>query len=239
MKACQSIYHASGEIAFEGEWDPKRILAVLDKGNSAFWHGKRVLDIGANTAGLSIEIARVHAEVVAIEPDPYRNTLEIARPIVDSLISEEGLRLSLHKAELLDAHLFGRFDVVLCLGLLYHFRYPQYILDYLSTLDTLHLFISTQTHPGDHLALVNRRDPSVLVPGFLDEGIILTGWHPTRPLFERMLVWAGFGEVECLTDRSVNFPKKPLPNLTNSAYYRAKKVASTDLARVRRQFYPR
>lgn len=38
------------------------------------WEGKRVLDIGANTLGLSVEIARAGGIVTGAEPDPYNNT---------------------------------------------------------------------------------------------------------------------------------------------------------------------
>jgi 2-polyprenyl-3-methyl-5-hydroxy-6-metoxy-1,4-benzoquinol methylase len=237
-RGCQTIFSRSGEIAFTGEWDSRALLTAISHEGSGYWRGKRVLDIGANTSGLSIEIARSGAEVVAIDPDPYSNTIALARGVVERIIREENLQIALHRAELFDAHNFGKFDAVLCLGLIYHFRYPQYVVDYLSTLEVHHLFISTQTHPGSDLALVNRRDPSVLRPDFLSDDIVLTGWHPTRPLFERMLGWAGFGEITPLTDQSINFPQKP-PGLTNSAYYRATKVHSTKPHVAKRQFYPR
>src|SRR5690606_26654896 len=112
----------------------------------------------------------------------------------------------------------------LCLGLIYHFRYPQLILDYLSSMQPAVLYISTQTDPSEKLILVNRRQPGVLRKGHLKSDVILTGWHPTRRLLERMLLWAGFDEVTSLTKKEYNFPNKQF-GTTNSSYYRAVCVA--------------
>jgi hypothetical protein len=101
------------------------------------------------------------------------------------------------------------------------------------------LFLSTQVHPGDELFMVNRVDSSIPFPsGFFDVKTILTGWHPTRPLLEKMLNWAGFNEVESLTSESFVFPKKQT-GLTNSAYYKCKRVGSVNPADAMKQFYPR
>jgi len=235
VKGQQRIYSLTGEIIHDGEWDPKKILSTLDKGNKEIWNGKRVLDIGANTAGLSIEIARQKAEVVAIEPDPKSKNLKSVKDIVEDLIKKEELDLNIYDAGLFDAHLFGEFDIVLCLGLIYHFRYPQYLLDYLSNIEMTHLYISTQTYPSEQLMLVNRCDTSIFAEGHYSSKVILKGWHPTNPLFERMLLWAGFQDIELLTDKDMYFGRS-VKGLTNSAYYKAKKNLTVDLESVKRNF---
>jgi hypothetical protein len=90
--------------------------------------------------------------------NPYCNTYSLSSPIVDRIVKEEGLKLLVKKLGLFDAQQFKGFDVVLCLGLLYHFRYPQLVLDYLSTLEMDWLFLSTQVHPGTSLFMFNRVD---------------------------------------------------------------------------------
>ena len=238
-KGCQGICDANGAHVFDGEWDSNALYRVLTQGDDEFWRGKKVLDIGANTCGLSIEIARRGAEVVALEPDPYGVTYAQSKAVVDSIVDVERLKLSVVAKGLFDAHEYQNFDVVLCLGLLYHFRYPQLILDYLSSVKMDWLFLSTQVHPGDSLAMFNRVDSSIpFPPNFFDSSTILTGWHPTRPLLERMLRWAGFSEIESLTDKPFVFPKKPT-GLTNSAYYRCKRTSAVDPASAMKQFYPR
>lgn len=237
-KGCQAVFAKDGEKLFDGEWDPVALYLTLSAGSDDFWRNKRVLDIGANTCGLSIEIARRGASVVALEPDPYKNTYAKSAHIVKRIVSSEGLDLTVAQTGLFGAHEYKGFDAVLCLGLLYHFRYPQLTLDYLSTLEMEWLFLGTQVHPGNSLALMNRRDESVLPASFLNPSIVLTGWHPTRPLLERMLKWAGFDDVCSLTVDAHCFPNKQ-KGLTNSAYYRCRRVGIVDPGLAMAEFYPR
>jgi SAM-dependent methyltransferase len=241
-KGRQNIYAKNGDIVFEGGWDSRALFkAVNGEKSEYYWVGRTVLDIGANTSGLSIELARRGAAVTAIEPDPFKNTRFLALEVIKSLIASENLNLALRDEGLFDAHTLGRFDVVMCLGLVYHFRDQQFVLDYLSTLDCSEVIVSNQTHPGDELKMVNRMDPSVPVPTnfwstYPDP---LSGWHPTRPMFERMLRHAGFEDVVPLTDPSINYPAKPLPGVTNSAYYQAKRMRSVDPVTSRYLYLPR
>jgi SAM-dependent methyltransferase len=239
FKGCQTIYNLHGDRVFDAEWDPLELYLTLTCGDDGFWNGKKVLDIGANTCGLSIEIARRGAEVVALEPDPYNVTYALSKSIVDEIVEKEKLKLTVIKAGLFQAHDYKGFDAVLCLGLLYHFRYPQLILDYLSTLEMEWLFLSTQVHPGDELVLVNRVEPSIKFPeNFFNPSIILTGWHPTRPLLAKMLYCSKFDDVQSLTDQPYVFPQKQ-PGLTNSAYFRARRVGIVDPLIAMSEFYPR
>ena len=191
-----------------------------------------MLDIGANTFGLSIEIARAGASVVAIEPDPFDWYFKLVQSIVQEVIEREGLQLEVRRAGLFEADRFGQFDCALLLGVIYHFRDPQYLLDYLSTLDVSDVIVSTQTAGGTDLTLHNRCNPGTMPEGFWSDDAILSGWHPTHALFHKMLEWAGFTNVIPLTNSSVNFPKKPAPGLTNSAYYHALR-RSWQLTRIR------
>ncbi len=237
----QTIYSADGEILFLGQWEPKSLFRAVTGDNEDYWHGKRVLDIGANTFGLSIELARAGAEVVAIEPDPHHWIKNLIIEIVKDVISREHLQLITHEAGLWEAKQFGTFDTVLCLGLVYHFRDQQFVIDWLSTLEMVDLIISNQTHPGNQLAVVNRMDSSMpFRPDFWDAyEEPLSGWHPTHPMFVRMLQFAGFDNVTPLTDPAVNFPEKPLPGVTNSAYYRATKQLTVDPIASRFRYHPR
>jgi tRNA (mo5U34)-methyltransferase len=238
-RGCQAVCDASGSRVFDGEWDSIALYNVLTHGNDDFWQGKKVLDIGANTCGLSVEIARRGAEVVALEPDPYEVTYAQSKVFVDGIVDAERLKLTVVRKGLFDAHEYEGFDVVMCLGLLYHFRYPQLILDYLSTIKMDWLFLSTQVHPGDSLSMYNRIDSSIPFPAnFFDASTVLTGWHPTRPLLERMLQSAGFADIASLTNELYVFPKKQ-PGLTNSAYYRCKRIGIVDPYKEMARFYPR
>ena len=237
-RGAQSVYDRNGTKLFEGEWDPRTLVEILSGDDSSFWRGKRVLDIGANTGGLSVELACRGAAVTLAEPDPYGNNLGLTRDLLARIQADEQLQLEITNADLFSCHELERHDVVLCLGLLYHFRDPQFAFDYLSSLEPRFLFVSCQTHPSDELAMFNRAQPGILPRGHLSDDIVLTGWHPTRPLLERMLAWAGFQNIVSLTAERFDFPRKP-EGATNSAYYRAELDRSVDPDDARRIFYPR
>lgn len=241
-KGCQNIYSLDGEVLFDGGWDSRELYkAVTGDLSDVYWMGRRVLDIGANTSGLSIEIARRGATVIAAEPDPFKNTRHLAQKAIFKVMSEEGLKLELKNEGIFETKSLGHFDTVLCLGLVYHFRDQQFVLDYLSTINCDHLIISNQTSPGDQLSMINRMDASVPVPKdfwakYTDP---LSGWHPTRPMFERMLKYAGFDDVVPITDPTINYPKKPFDRITNSSYYRARRVKAVDPVASRYVYLPR
>ena len=240
--AMQSLRSPNGSIVFNGAWDPQAIFDTITP-HGGYWTGKRVLDNGANTLGLSLLLARAGAKVVALEPG-MKNDLQRynkAHYIALKMARGEGLSVTLHSAELFDAHSYGKFDEVLCIGLLYHFRYPQFTIDYLSTFPTKTVVLGTQTHPvqgQEQLAMYNRQDKAVWPlagkPGRHDP--LLTGWHMTRPLLKRMLENGGFANIESLTPVDVDFPKKARPHLTNSAYYRARVAEPVDPFKAYRVF---
>ncbi|GAB5471441.1 MAG: hypothetical protein Kilf2KO_44710 [Rhodospirillales bacterium] len=145
---------------------------------------------------------------------------------MDQVIADEKLDITLVDRGLFDLEALGEFDTVLFLGLIYHFRNPQYALDSLSVLTKEHLFVSSQTIAGDDLTMVNRRSESQLGRK-TSRHTALKGWHPTRPLLVRMIEWAGFRNVLPLSNPDINYPDKPKFH-TNSAYYRAIKDHNVD-----------
>ena len=82
--------------------------------------GKRVLDIGCRDGLFSFEAEKLGArEVIAIDND-------ISPGATEFLIPYLGSRVQMHEMNLFDLSpkTFGKFDVVFCLGVLYHLRYP-------------------------------------------------------------------------------------------------------------------
>jgi SAM-dependent methyltransferase len=238
---CQTIYSAIGEKLFSGGWDSRQLFRAVTGEDEGYWQGRRVLDIGSNTSGLSVEIARRGASVLAIEPDPYKTTRALVEDVLKSVVKSENLDLTFESLGLFDAAGLGRFDTVMCLGLVYHFRDQQFVIDYLSTIDSKDLILSNQTHPGSSLSIMNRMDKSIGMPGKFWDNYKepLSGWHPTRAMFERMMVFGGFTDVVAITDPTINFPNKPFPGVTNSSYYRATKDRSIDPYFSRIEYLPR
>jgi SAM-dependent methyltransferase len=82
--------------------------------------GKRVLDVGCRDGKFAFEAERLGAaEVVAIDNDLSRGAVEVVIPALKSRVHMEQLSVFDATPERL-----GRFDVVLCFGLIYHLRFP-------------------------------------------------------------------------------------------------------------------
>jgi SAM-dependent methyltransferase len=82
--------------------------------------GKRVLDVGTRDGALAFEAERAGArEVVGIDNDLSRGAVEVLIPYFGSAVRMQEMNLLD-----LTPDQFGRFDVVLCCGVLYHLRYP-------------------------------------------------------------------------------------------------------------------
>ena len=82
--------------------------------------GKRALDIGCRDGLYCFEMERLGAaEIIGIDNDLSKGAVELAIPALRS-------RVQMHEMSLFDLtpDTFGRFDVVLLGGVLYHLRYP-------------------------------------------------------------------------------------------------------------------
>ena len=86
--------------------------------------GRRVLDIGCNAGFYSMEMARRGASVLGIDHDErYLAQARFAAEV-------EGLDIAFRLLSVYDVGLLGeKFDIVLCLGVLYHLRHPLLALD--------------------------------------------------------------------------------------------------------------
>ncbi|HYP12864.1 MAG TPA: methyltransferase domain-containing protein, partial [Bryobacteraceae bacterium] len=85
--------------------------------------GKRVLDIGPWDGYFTFEMERRGAEVVAIDYVDLDTFRELHRAF-DS--QAEYHRMDVYE---LEPHKFGMFDIVLCLGVLYHLKHPLLALE--------------------------------------------------------------------------------------------------------------
>ncbi len=135
--------------------------------------------------------------------------------------------LNVIDSTLFNCHTLGQFDVILCLGLVYHFRHPQLVLDYLGNLGSTHLIISTQTYKSDKDVMINR---SEITPKWVSPERPLLGWHFSRSLFIKMLTTAGFTNSRSINhsyaqyDVEDNLPK----SITNTGYFAADSAVPVD-----------
>ena len=81
----------------------------------------------------------------------------------------------------------GTFDLVFCLGVLYHLENPLSALRNLWNLTGKVLVVETMIIPGDSPALLIGRDPDLA-----NQGLLSAGLYPTQPALVVMLSHAGF-----------------------------------------------
>jgi len=124
--------------------------------------GKRVLDIGAWDGWFSFEAERRGAAVTSVDCQEQANYLELHR----KLGSKADYRnLDLFELPWVD---LGKFDIVFCLGVLYHLRHPLWGLEILCGLSTELVIVETfvtdganwQDHVNDIPAWSSTRPPS-------------------------------------------------------------------------------
>lgn len=188
--------------------------------------GLRVLDLGANACGLSIEFAKRGAHVVAIELS-YTYVRQ-----AQFIIEHFGLkdRVEIVQGDLYSALAYGEFDIVCYVGLAYHVRHPQLALDMLSHVSRDTLLVSSQTIAGDGLVMRNRA-----VALKERQNGELYGWEPTEALFGEMIAHAGFIEAE-LISTSPHPGERPGAILGNRSYFLARSGTKTSLPFVDEEF---
>jgi len=164
--------------------------------------GKRVLDIGCYEGFFTFECERRGAEVVAIDiiPPGPASGFSLAYELV-------GSRATFHQASIYDLNpeQFGMFDLVLCLGVIYHLRHPLLGLDHarsvckdkfiVETQICDKYFIDAERKPVD----LNMIAPSLaqvpmaqFYPGDELNRDASNWWSPNLPALDGMLRTSGF-----------------------------------------------
>lgn len=169
--ARQAKWHHRIEVA-PGVWTPglqdtQTVLQQIDMPENL--SGMRVLDVGARDGFFTFEAERRGArEVIALDNEsPHRTGFAIAAELLGSratYVTENVYSLSPER--------YGRFDLVLFLGVIYHLRHP------LLALDRIH----DVCEPGALLLLETH---------MIDEGLVdaagnwhrLADFHPDLPSF--------------------------------------------------------
>lgn len=217
--AHQSIY-AKDRVnkLYEGGWDPLSYMKIVNAAGLDL-NGKKILDIGGNTGGLSLEMAREGAHVTVSDPG---HPLQVTNKILIAVAQEEGLSLNIQTDGLYECSekfSSSTFDIVVCFGLLYHFRNPHDVIDRLNRISPI-LLLGTHTIAGNDYKMMNRLSPGMITrKDFFSKDQVFSGYHITKPMVERMLMASGFKNIKLLTDPLIDFPKKPYPGVGNSGYW--------------------
>jgi tRNA (mo5U34)-methyltransferase len=146
--ARQQKWHHRIEVApgvvTPGLQDTPALLAQL--GMPEDLRGMRVLDIGARDGFFTFEAERRGAaEVIALDNEPPHHTgFAIAAELLGS-----NARYVTENVYSLDPEVFGRFDLVLFLGVIYHLRHPLLALDRIHDVCAEGALLLIETHMID------------------------------------------------------------------------------------------
>lgn len=183
-------------------WDPSRVNRHEQRKNHLFdpltelyggsLAGKRVLDLGCNAGYWALEAIERGCDFVA-GIDGRAMHIEQARFVFEAKdVDKERYEFLQGDIFEMDLSSLGRFDVVLCLGLLYHISKHVELLEKISEVNDDVLLIDTTLSlaPGSHLVL---RSESLDSPrDAVDYEIAMT---PTRRAVAEMIKLFGYGVV--------------------------------------------
>jgi len=151
------------------EWHAGRAQLVLEPlkavtgGDLA---GRRVLDLGCNAGYWSLLAVETGCKYV-LGVDHQEMAIEQAELVFEMReIQPERFEFRLGDVYALDPATIGQFDVVLCLGLLYHVSQPVQLMAALSALASDFLVVDTQLVPSDASMFELYEDPSAAGTSF-------------------------------------------------------------------------
>jgi tRNA (mo5U34)-methyltransferase len=170
--------------------------------------GKRVMDIGTYEGFFAFECERRGAQVLAVDIIPPSPTSGFR--IVHELL---GSQVEFQQASIYDLtpERFGQFDLILCLGVLYHLRHPLLGLERVHSICRGQLILETQIcdryfidPSGKPIDLAKiapglTRVPMVqFYPGAELNGDPSNWWSPNLPALDGLLRSSGFVPVKVI-----------------------------------------
>lgn len=168
----------------------------------SFPQAKTVLELGSLEGGHSIAIAMRPGvgAVTAIEGRP--ENIEKAR-FVQKLYGAPNINFIHANLETFDLASLGMFDVVFCVGLLYHLPEPWTLLSQISKVSG-NLFLWTHYATSSKADLMRNQYRGKIYgeKGLEDplSGLSIDSFWPMREDLKRMLEWAGFRKIRIIED---------------------------------------
>lgn len=208
-------YHSidlGGGVVTPGRTDPMPKFSALEP-HLPDLDGLRVLDLGCNAGGVAVEFARRGARVTGVETTEayYRQARYVARR----------LRLRNFRPRHMTVYDVGRFrrrfDIVLCLGLVYHLRHPQLAIDTIAKICEGVVFVSTPVVRVPQPVMESRLPEDT---GAIRSTVEATHnwWFPSESALIRMMAVAGFADIERIGGSDTQFTSSS-PRADNSSAY--------------------
>ena len=201
-------------IVTPGIRDTERMLEALRLPEDC--RGLRVLDLGARDGFFSLLLEQRGAEVVALDHvAPERTGFWVLRELFNSKVTWRTDNVYNVSPET-----YGRFDIVLCLGLLYHLRNPLRALEIIREVCTGELYVesfvidSAVVMPDGRVRALAEVAPDLL-------SVPIMQFYPTNELNNDYTNWWG-PNVACLRAmlESTNFSVRSQELLGSRAIFR-------------------
>lgn len=177
-------------------WRNKRIDALVDAmGGSAWFSGKRVLEIGCGYGDIGMALREIGADVTFAEGrQEHVDVIQSRAPDAVSLVSdaEQGIQIP------------GHFDLLIHFGLLYHLdNWRRSIVDAGRIADRMAL--ETEVCDSDDPDMeIKVSEHTGRAHGTYDQALHGTGTRPSAAMVERELTRAGFA-FSRVTDNRCNY----------------------------------
>jgi tRNA (mo5U34)-methyltransferase len=166
--------------------------------------GKRILDIGAWNGCFSFECERRGAsEVLALGPESSEATgFDRIKLFLGSKAQyKQGTVYHLHPDD------FGKFDIVICFGVIYHLRYPLLALDMMRRVCLTDLFMETAGLDENTIVDGSSYQLSQLAPKLTN--IAISQFYRGSDLNNDSTNWFGFNE-KCVIDMLLSSGFNPI-----------------------------
>lgn len=196
-------YEVVPGVVTPGVYDPAPLLELLALPDDL--SGKRVLDVGARDGFFSFEAERRGADVLALDFMPPERT----GFAVGARLRGSSVEYRVDNVYNLAPERHGLFDLVLCLGVLYHLRNPLLGLDRLWGVCNSDMLLETQIRSGRERRLGGVAEEHEPLMEFHPEdslnGDHTNWWSPNPAALRAMLESACFevAEMQVLPTRAV------------------------------------
>lgn len=146
--------------------------------------GKEILDVACNCGFYSFELAKRGAKVTSID-NSYQDI--VRAKFAKKVLGINNVDFQFADAKELENEFSMKFDLVLCLGLLYHLENPQSIIDTISRKSNIAVFET----------IVDERD--IMIEKIEDHRKTEDGYVPTEKWLRNAFKKAGFSSITRIT----------------------------------------
>jgi 2-polyprenyl-3-methyl-5-hydroxy-6-metoxy-1,4-benzoquinol methylase len=208
-------YKFAGDLTFSSRHsEPGSLSEETDRVTQRFRHfmpyvidsqggsleGKQVLDIACNSGFWSIQCALLGANVTAF--DARAELIEQAN-LIKSIVGVDNVDFQVLDFWKMSPERLGTFDVVLCLGILYHLPKPLEALELIASMAQGHVLVDTQISPSQDSIVKLYWEESDDIRSASNAGVVA---YPSKSAMDLLLRHIGVADWFEIPLRSADMP---------------------------------